>query len=128
MINPLKGIDKSTMDVSEAFKAAAHNTLGQIASNSYVASTAWGAGIGASVGAVNGYLSYDDTLLGGATHGAMLGAAGGAGMRLASEVYAKGAGMAFNKSTGAFNYSYKNGDSFSWSNFNSGWNSKKQQP
>ena len=70
-----------------------HNSLLQMGDSAfgYGSASAWGAGAGAVYGAIDGGLSYDGSILGGAFHGAMLGAAGGAGLKFASETYAKGA-------------------------------------
>lgn len=70
-----------------------HNSLLQMGGSAfgYGSASAWGAGAGAAYGAIDGGLSYDGSILGGAFHGAMLGAAGGAGLKFASETYAKGA-------------------------------------
>lgn len=61
-----------------------------------------GAGMGAGVGAANALITGNDSLIGGATSGAMLGAGAGAAMRYAGAKY--GAGFAANaeKNTGKF--------------------------
>lgn len=69
-----------------------HKQLINAASKDALGSIGMGAGIGAGVGAANALITGNDSLLGGATSGAMLGAAGGAGMRYAGTKY--GAGMA----------------------------------
>ena len=69
-----------------------HKQLINAASKDALGSIGMGAGIGAGVGAANSLITGNDSLLGGATSGAMLGAAGGAGMRYAGTKY--GAGMA----------------------------------
>ena len=69
-----------------------HKQLINAASKDALGSIGMGAGIGAGVGAASSLITGNDSLLGGATSGAMLGAAGGAGMRYAGTKY--GAGMA----------------------------------
>lgn len=86
-----------------------HKQLINAASKDALGSIGMGAGIGAGVGAANALITGNDSLLGGATSGAMLGAAGGAGMRYAGTKY--GAGMAdiigdgARKDTGKFSIS-----------------------
>ena len=79
-----------------------HKQLINAASKDALGSIGMGAGIGAGVGAASSLITGNDSLLGGATSGAMLGAAGGAGMRYAGTKY--GAGFAANaeKNTGKF--------------------------
>ena len=79
-----------------------HKQLINAASRDALGSIGMGAGIGAGVGAASSLITGNDSLLGGATSGAMLGAAGGAGMRYAGTKY--GAGFAANagKNTGKF--------------------------
>ena len=74
----LKGGEKISLGV--------HNSLRQIANVSgYSTPTAWGAGLGAAYGGFDGMTSYDGSIIGGAFHGAMLGAAGGAGLQPAPD-------------------------------------------
>lgn len=86
-----------------------HKQLINAASKDALGSIGMGAGIGAGVGAASSLITGNDSLLGGATSGAMLGAAGGAGMRYAGTKY--GAGMAdiigdgARKDTGKFSIS-----------------------
>lgn len=75
-----------------------HKQLINAASKDALGSIGMGAGIGAGVGAANALITGNDSLLGGATSGAMLGAAGGAGMRYAGTKY--GAGIAAQGSHG----------------------------
>lgn len=79
-----------------------HKQLINAASKDALGSIGMGAGIGAGVGAANALITGNDSLLGGATSGAMLGAVGGAGMRYAGAKY--GAGFAANaeKNTGKY--------------------------
>lgn len=88
----LKGGEKISLGV--------HNSLRQIANvGNYTTPTAWGAGLGAAYGGFDGMTSYDGSILGGAFHGAMLGAAGGAGLKFAADSYAAGAVKGFNVKT-----------------------------
>ena len=94
--NPFKNsnIPKEALkDLSggEYLGLAAHNSLLQTANSSFGSSVAWGAGVGAAYGAVDGGLSYDGSIVGGAFHGAMLGSVGGAAIKYAADNYAKGA-------------------------------------
>ena len=88
----LKGGEKMSLGV--------HNSLRQIANVSgYSTPTAWGAGLGAAYGGFDGMTSYDGSIIGGAFHGAMLGAAGGAGLKFAADSYAAGAVSGFKVKT-----------------------------
>lgn len=113
MINPFKGVESAwrSLDGKNALSLGAHNTIKQASQMSYGSASAWGAGIGAAYGGVEGALSYDGSFLGGAFHGGMVGAVGGVGLRGAAGLYNKGAAGA---TTG--------NSRFAWKNFSDGWN------
>jgi hypothetical protein len=67
-----------------------HKQLISAASKDALSSMGIGAGIGAGVGAANSLITGNDTLLGGATSGAMMGAGAGAAYRYAGAKYGSG--------------------------------------
>lgn len=67
-----------------------HKQLVSAAGRDALTSVGAGAGIGAGVGAANALITGNDSLLGGATSGAMLGAGAGAAMRFAGAKYGSG--------------------------------------
>ena len=67
-----------------------HKQLISAAGRDALTSMGAGAGIGAGVGAANALVTGNDSLLGGATSGAMLGAGAGAAMRYAGAKYGSG--------------------------------------
>lgn len=79
-----------------------HKQLIGAAGKDALSTMGMGAGMGAGVGAANALITGNDSLIGGATSGAMLGAGAGAAMRYAGAKY--GAGFAANaeKNTGKF--------------------------
>lgn len=93
-LSAFKNINKDVLDglssSGQKIGLGVHNSLLQMGNTTYGAAGAWGAGIGAAYGAVDGGLSYDGSILGGAFHGAMLGGAAGAGLRFAGETYGLG--------------------------------------
>lgn len=116
----LKGGEKMSLGV--------HNSLRQIANVSgYSTPTAWGAGLGAVYGGFDGMTSYDGSIIGGAFHGAMLGAAGGAGLKFAADSYAVGASKGFNVKTKGGEQLLRgmNGSEGAWSHFGSGLTDEK---
>ena len=116
----LKGGEKMSLGV--------HNSLRQIANVSgYSTPTAFGAGLGAAYGGFDGMTSYDGSIIGGAFHGAMLGAAGGAGLKFAADSYAVGAAKGFNVKTNNGEQLLRgmNGSEGAWSHSNSGLSDEK---
>jgi hypothetical protein len=116
----LKGGEKMSLGV--------HNSLRQIANVSgYSTPAAWGAGLGAAYGGFDGMTSYDGSIIGGAFHGAMLGAAGGAGLKFAADSYAVGASKGFNVKTKGGEQLLRgmNGSEGAWSHFGSGLTDEK---
>lgn len=67
-----------------------HKQLINAASKDALSQIGMGAGIGAGVGAANALITGNDSLLGGATSGAMLGAGAGGAMRYAGAKYGSG--------------------------------------
>lgn len=94
-LSAFKNINKDLVDglssSGQKVGLGIHNSLLQMGNTTYSTAGAWGAGIGAAYGAIDGGLSYDGSILGGAFHGAMLGGAAGAGLRFAGETYGNGA-------------------------------------
>lgn len=122
MFNPMAAVRAKgvvTPDMKSAFGAGAHNTMIQGAAMSYGSATAWGAGIGATYGGIDGALSYDGSFLGGAVHGGMVGAAGGALFKGGAGMYTTGAGA----KAGAYD-----GGTFAWKNISNGWSAGKTTP
>ena len=116
----LKGGEKMSLGV--------HNSLRQIANVSgYSTPTAFGAGLGAAYGGFDGMTSYDGSIIGGAFHGAMLGAAGGAGLKFAADSYAVGAAKGFNVKTNNGEQLLRgmNGSEGAWNHFGSGLTDEK---
>ena len=115
MMNPFstKAIG-SFADVKSAFGAGAHNTMIQSAAASLGTHAAWGAGVGATYGGIEGAISYDGSFLGGAVHGAMVGGVGGAAFKGLTGLYTKGAGATAGQA-------YKQGETFAWKNISNGW-------
>lgn len=105
---------RSQADFKSAFSNGAHNTMLQHAAMSYASSSAWGAGIGAAYGGLDGALSYDGSFFGGAIHGGMVGAAAGLGARGISGMYQKGSGLAAGTADTR--------GRFAWANIGKGWN------
>ena len=67
-----------------------HKQLINAASRDALATIGAGAAVGGGAGAVNGLLSDNNTMIGGALSGAMLGAGAGAGLRYAGNKYGSG--------------------------------------
>lgn len=67
-----------------------HKQLINAASRDALSTIGAGAAVGGGAGAVNGLLSDNDTMIGGAISGAMLGAGAGAGLRYAGNKYGAG--------------------------------------
>lgn len=102
-----------------------HNSMLQLANVSgWTTPAMYGAGAGAAYGAIDGAFSYDGSIMGGAFHGAMLGAAGGTGLKFAADTYARGAVKGFkpfDDATSAFTTASgggKNKFQDAWSNTN----------
>lgn len=86
-----------------SISTGANNFFMHGSSMSYGGASAWGAGIGAGLGGINGGMSYDGSAFSGAMNGAILGGIGGAAFRGASGSYAKGGGaFGQNLKMGAF--------------------------
>ena len=85
-----------------------HKQLISAAGRDALTSMGAGAGIGAGVGAANALVTGNDSLLGGATSGAMLGAGAGAAMRYAGAKYGSGlmAGAKAGDDTGKFSTTF----------------------
>ena len=114
MFNPIQGIEKSAWSALKGksqISLGAHNSLLQMGQMSYGSATAWGAGVGATYGGIEGAMSYDGSFFGGAVHGAMVGAAGGAGGRFASGLYTTGSKGVVGDAKGRF----------AWKHFGDGW-------
>lgn len=117
MFNPMKNVQVgSAWKAADKISAGAHNTLLQGAAMSYGASSAWGAGVGAAYGGIEGAMSYDGSFVGGAVHGAMVGGVAGAAFRGASGVYTHGAGA---------KAGVADSQAFAWKNFSNGWSNPK---
>lgn len=121
MISPFGRIETKSAFNGAKVSMGLHDTLLQAGSVSLGGAAAWGAGVGATIGGVNGAMSYDGSFLGGAIHGGMVGAVGGMGTRFAANTYAKGAfnGAAGSVVNGAF--PAQQGAKFNWGNFATGW-------
>lgn len=143
--NAFRNVDKSIYEnIGSGGKISlgAHNSLLQLANTSSFSSPAmYGAGLGAAYGALDGAFSYDGSMVGGAFHGAMLGAVGGVGAKFAADTYGRGAlssGFATGKAGGAGargtlksawsdgGAAFKNSEgqnlgAFQWSAFSKGW-------
>ena len=85
-----------------------HKQLISAASKDALSSMGIGAGIGAGVGAANSLITGNDTLLGGATSGAIMGAGAGAAYRYAGAKYGSGLMAAAKEGadTGKFNTTF----------------------
>ena len=85
-----------------------HKQLINAASRDALATIGAGAAVGGGAGAVNGLLSDNNTMIGGALSGAMLGAGAGAGLRYAGNKYGAGilAEAKVSNETGKFNTNF----------------------
>lgn len=85
-----------------------HKQLINAASRDALATIGAGAAVGGGAGAVNGLLSDNNTMIGGALSGAMLGAGAGAGLRYAGNKYGAGilAEAKANNETGKFSSNF----------------------
>lgn len=125
MINPFGRIETKGAFSGAKLSMGLHDTLLQTGSVGLGASAAWGAGIGATAGGINGAMSYDGSFLGGAVHGAMVGSIGGMGARFAANTYAKGAFHGATESVVNGVFPAQQGGKFNWSNFSTGWSGPK---
>lgn len=114
MYNPWGSVVKDGIAADAKFgekvSRITHQMLSDANANTWTATGLTGVGVGAGVGAINGAVSYDGTFFGGAVNGAMLGGAGGVGIKSFASVYSSG-----------IKNSEKGIKNFSWTTFNNGW-------